>query len=211
MALQSLMYSTIYETTIFICNIFSLQLSTQMLHQMPGYCQAASSSSQKVQACDFFLWHRCACTCRISITSLQALAVMRLSVKPRPPPPFTPFMSAFVKLHINRIEYHLSVRTRLPLSSSLCVETSCPVSSLWGPPCECCTSRHLEEQQQSAVQRRVRIGWVNNTNMMQLAAPCEVLPIPCWVQTKAFEGSVAAKVNYITNCPLMGWICNKTS
>lgn len=95
-------------------------------------------------------------------------------------------------LHVNLawpsdLHHHLLVLARPVLSSSLRVKLSCPGSSLWGT--SCASAWHFE-QQQSALQRRVRIGWVNNTNMTQLAAPCEVLPIPCGVTTKTFKGSV---------------------
>ena len=77
---------------------------------------------------------------------------------------------------------YLSVRPRLTPSSSLRVEESCPGSSLSGASGErSASARHLE-QQISAAQRRARMGCVKNTNMMQLAAPCEVLPIPCKMQ-----------------------------
>lgn len=122
--------------------------------------------------------HVSARTCRIS---RRALAVMRLSVKLRRCPSCQPLFD------FSPTEYHLSVPARLALSSSLCVEVSCPGSSLWGASCECCASSWHLEQQQSAAQRRVRSGRVSSTNMIQLAAPCEVLPIPCWVQTKAFK------------------------
>lgn len=71
------------------------------------------------------------------------------------PPALTSCQHLFV---LSSTEYHLSVPARLALSSSLCVEASCPGSSLWVASCECCTSAQLLEQQQSAAQRRVRIG-----------------------------------------------------
>jgi hypothetical protein len=36
----------------------------------------------------------------------------------------------------------------------------------------------LQEQQQSMVERRERIGWVNRINMIQFAAPWKVFPMP---------------------------------
>lgn len=65
------------------------------------------------------------------------------------------------------LQHHLAVRIRPVLSSSPSVDRS----GLRGASAECCGSALHFQQQQSVAQRRARMGRVNSTNMMQLAAP----------------------------------------
>lgn len=78
------------------------------------------------------------------------------------------------------VQHHLDIWLWLALSSSpLLVEGPCPDGCLLGASCEFGAPARPLEQQHSVAQSRVRIGRVQKTNMMQLAAPCAVLPIPC--------------------------------
>ena len=116
--------------------------------------------------------------------ALQAPVSNEFQCEARTRPPITSFTSTCVRPLLHRIKYHLWLPALVESSSSsLCVEASWSGSSVGeGSSGRFDHARHLEEQQQSAEHRRVRIGRVNNTNMMQLAAPCDVLPIPCWVK-----------------------------
>lgn len=90
-----------------------------------------------------------------------------------------------VYFFITCIKDHLSARAQL-LLSSLWAGVSPPNRGLWdGSYGWCASAWPLWQQQQSAAESRARSGWVNSTNMMQLAAPCDVLPIPWWLGRKA--------------------------
>lgn len=118
-----------------------------------------------------------------SSTRRPALPATRISCKEtqrRSSPPRPARLLALRQHLMEELQHHLSVRIPPVPSSSPSADTS-GLRGAWG---ECCESALHLEQQQSAAQRRMRIGRVSSTNMMQLAAPCEVLPIPCRIDGK---------------------------